>query len=309
MLWPVAQIFIGVYSSQMLCLLVMDINPILLFKFSWLILGGLVVMMGLSAALTIRGAWQYMVYWASLCLNAWEADQGTPPDFKKAYQSMVQNKKMGYGTLTSIYFGLPLITIMPILLFSLLGSLVGPAAMEVLFWAGLLQSLILMVVWLFSLIPLSFIFQIGAFENGIPINPIPVFGLSLKLTLKRFGSVFILQVITFLITNCLIPQPLVWLARFTHLNAPLDWLHMKLIQSMISGKEALSHESPWLGDILLSDPAVIQFIAQTLSDICLASLITMLLLPLGTLIFTILYKDILKCDWSKKTLVGFKGSI
>jgi hypothetical protein len=304
LIWPVAQIFLGVYISLNLCLMVMDIPPPFLAKFSGLILGGLVLMMGFSASLLMRGAWQYMIYWASLCINAWEAEQDAPLDFKGAYQKLLQNKKMAYGILTATYFSLPLITLMPILVVSLLGVMWGQGALDIFLLAGFLLSLFLILIWLFSLIALSFIFQIAAFENGIPINPIPVFAHSLKLTLKRFGSVFLLQILTALITNCLIPQPLVWLARITHLSAPLDGLHQKLIQSMISGNEALWRESPWLADTLFSNPTVLQLFAQVLSDLCLASLITMMLLPLGTLIFTFLYKDILKCDRSKKTRIG-----
>ncbi|WP_373531251.1 hypothetical protein [Vampirovibrio sp.] len=304
LLWPVLQIGLGVYISQTLSLLVITISEPILHDYWWLILGGLLLMVGFGLFLMFRGAWQYAVYWASLCRNAWEADQGLPLDFKNAYQNIVREKKAGYLTLSGTYFSLPLLTFMPVLLFSLLGSMVGPSALEVLFLAGFLQSLLLMAVWLFSLVPLSFVFQIAAFEKGIPINPLPIFRLSLKLTLKRFWSVLSLQMLVFLMTNCLIPQPLIWLARFTHAITPLDWIHQQLIQTLLSGNPSLWREMPWPGGSMLSDPSITQMLVHTLSDLCLSTFITLLLLPLGTFIFTLLYKDILKCDRSKKTWVG-----
>lgn len=302
--WPVTQIFLGFYASQALSLWLMDATQPFALTHSGLIISGVLLIAFLSVCLICRGTWQYLVYWASLCLNVWEAEEENFIDYRTAYNTMLLEKRTGYAVLAGAYFSLPLITLLPVTLLSMLGSLLGPQMLDLLFLVGLLQSFILIAAWLFSLVPLSFVFQIAAFERGIPLNPLPTFTISLKLALKRFWTLFFMQILVFLITNALIPQPLVWLARLTHVSAPLDWLHGWILRETFTGSEEIWQKLPLLGEFLTPDPTLIQIATQILSDLCLSTLITLLLLPLGTFVFTLLYKDILKCDRSKKTFLG-----
>ncbi len=304
---PVAQMVVGVYGSQIINLWLLDQNQALAMRYPWVAIGLTIVVTLLCTGLILRGGWQYMLYWASLCLNAWEAENGQPLDFKKAYQSLSNTKKAPYAILACTYFSLPALALLPFIVLSLLGASLGPNMLELLMIAGVLQSLLLGALWVASLIPLTFTFQIAAFENGLPFNPIHTFLLSSKFVLKQFWKTTCLQITVFLLTNILIPQALVWLFRLLKLSTPLDQLHSWLIQQLVTGMEGeMSFNSlPLWKSLLGEDFSWIRLLSQTLTDLGLSCTLTLLLLPLGTLVFTLLYKDILKCDRSKKTWLGF----
>lgn len=303
LLWPVAQIMLGAYASQILPLFFLTIAAPYTFGFPWLVLGVVLVIAFLSMLLMLRGTWQYLVYWASLSENAWEAEEEQFIDFRMAYEGLLLQKRTAYTVLLCAYFGLPFIAVLPLLVLAPLGALLGQSMLELLLLLGVLQSLSLALIWVFSLILFSFVFQIAAFENGLPVNPGHVFTLSVKLVLKRFWSTVCLQIAVFLTANFLIPQPLVWLARITHISAPLDWLHGWLLRETLRGNESIWQNLPFLGG-LMTDEQLTQLFIHALTDMTLATTITLLLLPFGTFVFTLLYKDILRCDRSKKTLLG-----
>lgn len=270
-----------------------------------LALGGMVLIAALSITLIVRGTWQYLVYWASFCLNAWQAEEGQPIQIREAYQSIIQNKKRPYAILVGTYFALPLVALLPVLIMLVMGIFLGNQMQELLLIVGMLQSLVLSLAWLFSLILFSFVFQVAAFEKGIPASPGPTFMLSSKLALKRFWETLSLQLIVFLTANCLIPQPVVFIANLTRISAPLDWLHLWLIRETIGANaEEIALQSPLLGQMVNPHSQLVQEVAKALSAVAIGSTITLLLLPLGTLVFTLLYKDILRCDRSKNTLLG-----
>jgi hypothetical protein len=307
LIWPIGQMILGVYGSQIINLWLLEQNQALAMRFPWAAIGLIIVVTLLCTGLILRGGWQFMLYWASLCLNAWEAENGQPLDFKKAYLSLAREKKGPYAILACTYFSLPILTFLPVIFLSLLGAFLGPNMLELLMLAGLVQSLLLGGLWVVSLIPLTFIFQIAAFENGLPTNPAHTFLLSCKLVLKQFWRTTSLQITVFLLTNILIPQPLVWLFRLFRLSAPLDQLHGWLIEQLmlgLDGEPAFKNLHLW-ENLLGEGFSWVQFLSQTLTDLGLSCTLTLLLLPVGTLAFTLLYKDILKCDRSKKTWLGY----
>lgn len=303
LLWPVAQILLGIYASQVLPLLFLNIAIPYASGFPWFLIGGVLILALLSMLLMLRGTWQYLIYWASLCENAWEAEEERFIDFRMAYEGLLLQKRTAYTVLLCAYFGLPFIALLPLLVLAPLGGLLGQSMLELLLVLGVLQSMILTVVWFFSLILFSFVFQIAAFENGLPVNPGHVFMLSAKLVLKRFWSTLFLQITVFLTTNLLIPHPLIWLARMTHLSAPLDWLHGWLLRETLRGDESVLQSLPFIGG-LMTDEQLSGVLIHSLTDMTLVSTVTLLLLPFGTFVFTLLYKDILRCDRSKKTFLG-----
>ncbi len=304
LIWPVGQMVLGTYGSQVINLWLLEYNQGLAMQYPSVAIVLAIFISLLFMGLILRGGWQFMLYWSSLCLNAWEAENGQPLDFKKAYQSLSEEKKAPYAILACTYFSLPALTFLPVILLTLLGAFLGPNMLELLLIAGLLQSMFLGAIWIFSLIPLTFIFQIAAFEKGLPSNPTHTFLLSCKLSLKQFWKTTFLQIAIFLLTNILIPQPLVWALRLSKLSAPLDQLHTWLIQQSMIGTEATLNSLPMMGNILGEDFSWVQFLSQSMTDLCLSCTLTLLLLPLGTFVFTLLYKDILKCDRSKKTWLG-----
>ncbi|WP_303673836.1 hypothetical protein [Vampirovibrio chlorellavorus] len=304
---PVTQMVAGAYGSQGINLWLLDQNQVLAMRYPWTAIGLSIVITLLCTGLMLRGGWQYVLAWASLCLNAWEAENGQPLDFKKAYQSLSAAKKAPYAILACTYFSLPALAFLPFIFLALLGVFLGPSMLELLIIAGILQSLLLGALWVASLIPLTFTFQIAAFENGLPANPVHTFLLSSKFVLKQFWKTTCLQITVFLLTNILIPQPLIWLFRLFQLSAPLDQLHRWLIQQLMAGMgtEGDFNSLPLWKSLLGEDFSWVQRLSQTLTDLSLSCTLTLLLLPLGTLVFTLLYKDILKCDRSKKTWLGF----
>lgn len=305
LLWPLGQVWLGIYASQILPLFFMRWMAPHFAYFPVPILGGILLITLLCVALMLRGTWQYLVYWASLCLNAWQVEEGQPINTRAAYLSMVQDKKLPYSVLIGTYFTLPLIVFLPFLVMLTLSLMLGQPLQELLLLVGILQSAVLSLVWLFSLILFSFTFQVAAFENGIPVHPGPTFRLSAKLALKRFWDTLVLQLIVFLITNCLIPQPIVLLASLTRISQPLDWLHLWILQETLGhSAQDLLTTSPLLAALLNPNGALFPELARALTAISIGSVVTMLLLPFGTLVFTLLYKNILRYDRSKKTILG-----
>lgn len=305
LLWPVGQILLGMYASQILTLLFTQWAQPFFATFPVPVLSGVLLIALGSVFLILRGTWQYLVYWASLSINAWEAEEDRPIDFKGAYQSIVQTKKLSYSVLVATYFSLPLLVLIPVFIMSAVGALLGQQMLELLFIVGMLQSFVLSLGWILSLILFSFVFQVAAFEKGIPVNPGPTFMLSAKLVLKRFWETLGLQLIVFLTTNFLIPQPIVLLANLTQLSKPLDWLHHWLIRQLLTGNsQDLVGQPSLIENLLQNNEHLAQLLAQTLTAFTIGGTLTLLLLPFGTIVFTLLYKDILRCDRSKKTLLS-----
>lgn len=307
LLAPVVEIFIGLYAS--LALSQGFINWLtaccqtLIADNLWLAIGSVLLIVLACLSLTVRGTWRYLIYWATLCENAWEADQGEYIDFERAREQFLLHKQTAYSILATTYFSLPIIALIPILLMTALGLFLGENLLQLLMVAGGLQSLILLTCWGFSLILLSFVFQVAAFEKGIPLNPSPTFILSVKLALKRFSTTMCLQAAVFLLTNVLAPLPIIWLGRLTTISTLLDWLHLQLFGEAIRQCQTIMGGVPLLSDVV-QGPGFVTAMVQASTDLTLSFLITLLLLPFGTFAFTLLYKDILKCDRSKKTFLG-----
>ncbi len=308
LLWPILQIYLGIYVSQVLTLALIDwmnacCQPFVSENW-WVPLTAILLVLLASVSLIFRGSWQYLIYWASLCINTWEAMEGQFVDFQTAFNQFIWQKQTAYTMLIFTYFALPLVTLLPAILLGLLGLLIGPQMLELLLLVGIVQSTLLMVCWLISLVGLSFVFQISAFEKGIPIDPRHTFLYSVKLVLKRFGTTVKLQLLVYLLTNLIIPFPLVLVCRLLHLSQPLDALHLWILQKTLSGTPDLWQQIPFVDFLPVPVTQLNSLLAQGLTDMALGILITLLLLPFGTILFTLLYKDILKCDRSKKTILG-----
>jgi hypothetical protein len=300
LLLPIFQITLAFYvcillTNWLVNFLVQN-HPVFVQKHPILVITTLLLIGLIGIFWVIRGGWHYLVYWTALNINACEAIEHKPINFKDAYQTIANQKKQAYKMLVIAYGLLPLLACLPICLTALLGILMGGSPFESLvpfslLFSGLLSGTLL-ILWLVATLFLSFIFQIAAFEP-ISRNPIPNYLRSSQWVLQRFGTTLGIQVILLISTNYLLNLPIVLLFRVLRFSQPLDWIHQWLLQTMLEGSHA-SNSIPMMLQSYLPD------LAKTTTDSVLMLLITALLLPLGTFAFTLLYRDITQSQNTQK---------
>jgi hypothetical protein len=274
-----AEIFLGGYTPGnigfvLLGLLAVMLGPFLLFK---------------------KGLIDYAIYMASLCGNAMDVLNGQVPDFKEAYTAFAKEKLTPYFILLTAYLLVPLLAFLPFIMGSILAGLIQTKGVPALvFGSGLLLSMGAGVISTFALILLSFIFQVAAFEK-LTLNPLPALLQSSRMVLHAPFRTLILQVILMILTGTVLPLPLAGLFRLLGLTFPLDFLHRGFVDSLLSD---IAPESGW-GDYIPYYDWIYGFllghaqaISASLSNTLVMSMITSLLLPLGTFAFTLLYRDV-----------------
>ncbi len=303
LVFPLLKILLGVYSCLILAywfinLITLHYRPAI-NQNPWLLLPVLLGLLVISCGTMFwffKGFWEYLVYMASLNINATEISEGKPIRIREAYLQVGKQKAVSYKLLLVAYCLTPLPVALPLVCMVLLSfCLQNPALNLILFILGLLLSVAVGIVWLALLFFLSLIFQIVAFEPVSTTNPLPVFLKSSRLVWRRLPATIALQTILLVATCYVLPIPFVWLSRLLFITAPLDWFHSWLIQLILSGAapqpggvDILPYYNQLLGELAKH----LTEITHMLSDSLLAGIITGLLLPLGTITFTLLYRDI-----------------
>ncbi len=281
---PVLQILAGIYGALALNFwythVMLENYGTLIGEHIWQWLGGLAVILTAALLLFKKGFLETTLLVASLNRNVLEVLQGKPPDFKTAYHNFAKTRWRAYTLLLSAYMLLLVPVILPLVLALPLAASAGDFASVVLFM-GLLGTLVLGCLWLVSCVLLTFIFQIAAFEP-LPLNPWPTFMQSARLVWRAPFRTLFLQVILLVLTSYILPWPVIMLLRLAHATVPLDMWHTWMLTTFMDNATL----DVSMLDLLESNlPAV----AALFTDSLVGMVVTMLLLPLGTFAFTLLY--------------------
>jgi hypothetical protein len=304
LLLPVGKVLLGFYGSLAGSLFISQwaTQPerLLFFQqYSVLFIALLLVILLLGLGLCFQGFWEYLIYSVSLCRNVREVSEthseNRPPDFKTAYLEIDRHRKALLARWAGIVLVLlPLFPLLPAVGLPLLTALIpqlpiGVMALSVL--AGLLLGGLLGLVWLVMQILLTYGLQALALTEA-PSNVMTLAQDSMRLTRQRPWLTLGLQVVLFLCTNYLFTVPLVALLRFARLLAPLDDLHGWLSGILLAdGMEQMTHldlgalGAPLLAQLESLRPSLV----SGLTDAAVGGSITLLLLPLGTMAFTLVY--------------------
>lgn len=299
LLMPVGLIVVGLYSSLALSLWMEQwlAQPAMIaFTQENKVLAILAILLPclLGLSLFLRGGWQYMVYWASLCRNVRELCENRPMDIKTAYEAIAIHRRPVYVRWLSLLCMLPLIPLGSLLGLPFLGSLMSPVtpmAGWLLMLAGIFLGGVLGLGWLVAQWLLSYGFQAIALEAVEP-TLWPLCRQSARLTLQRPWLTIGLQAVLFLLSNYILTIPAAFLLRFTRILTPLDDLNGWLIHTIVGNFADVLSPGAMSGlmDQLLVQMQVNQVsLAQGATDSIISMVTSLLLLPLGTIAFTLVY--------------------
>jgi len=245
--------------------------------------------------LFINGCWQYVVHWASLCRNVREVLENRPPKFKAAYDVIAQQKKPLFVQWVSLLFVLlPLLPFAPLLLLPLLAGPILQLPNGFIFLAilaGLLLGGVLGLAWLAAQVLLTYGFQILALEET-PGSISKIFKESVRLTLRRPWLTLGLQLSLFVATNYVLTVPINTLLRFSRLSQPLDQLHGWFAGSLgVSWQDTIQQMqlSGLAAQVMTQLKSEQLTLIQGFTDAIVGVVIPLLLLPLGTMAFTLVY--------------------
>ena len=140
---------------------------------------------------------------------------------------------------------------------------------------------------------LSLSFQVFAYENSL--SPIQALERSFHLVLNNFWRTLFLGVMVFMISNILLPQAVIWLTDIfmlkSYLAAPFEML-LKSNFTQIQFYLGMFNGIP-LFDASSYDKSLIE-LSKMLSSITIMTIVSLILLPLGTACYALLYLDIKK---------------
>lgn len=260
-------------------------DPLFMANQTWLALAIVGAICAVTLTCFCRGFWQYMVYWASLNINASEVIEGRKPDFEAAYQT-VAAKARPYSILLITYCLLPLTAIIPVIACNLIGARLALHTQVLLSLAGLLLGGGIGLLWLVGMIFLSLMFQVVAFEP-LPDNPIPTFLRSARLVWPRFWQATGLQVILYMVTGYVVPWPIWGVIWLLHIAEPLNMLHRWMTEKYLEWAVMPPEMALLAGWIQQDIPG---FAVQVTGMVVMMAIVS-LLLPMGTFAFTLLYRE------------------
>lgn len=252
----------------------------------------------------LQGSWKYLIYCASLNINAVEVSQGKPPDFRRAYHEIAVSRSVRFQRLMTVYCALPLL--FPFMLFIPYGAIhtlivssgIAPQVQSLL----VLLFGILGFVWIilfgilgFALMMLSsFILQIVAIEPTASVYS--VFKRSARLVLNQFWSVTGLQLLLGLMNSYFLPAPVIFVLRKLQLLSFADrthqWLIQKALEVYTGPIKGFLADNVWFTVVQDYLPNT----ASSATDMVIAYFIAALLLPLGTFAFTLFYLNGIKSE-------------
>lgn len=292
LLVPVLQIYLGGYACILFSFQLIDRmtaqDPLFVSRHPVLAFGSVGLVCLVTMGLFCRGFWQYMLYWASLNLNAVEAIEGRPVDFTAA-RNAVGAKANAYAVLLVSYCLVPVLAAVPFWICNALGARADLNVQMLLAVLGLILSAGAGLLVFIGLLFLSFIFQVAAFES-VTANPLPVFRRSARLVWAMFWPVTGLQVILYIVTNYAVPFPLWWLVRLLHADAPLNGLNRWLVERYLDWA-VLPPQWAMMAETVTRD---IPGFAQGMTAMLLMTAVVSLLLPLGTFAFTLAYRQAIR---------------
>ncbi len=292
LLAPVALIYLGGYACLYFNFQVIDQmvarDPMFVNRHPVMAFGSVGLICLVTMGLFCRGFWHYMVYWASLNLNAAEAIENRPVDFKAAF-NRVGARANAYALLLVAYCLLPLVAVVPFWLFQTLGARMDLSMQVVMTVAGLGLSAVAGLLTLVGLIFLSLIFQVAAFEPIGP-NPLAIFRRSARLVWPVFWQATALQVMLYLVTNYAVPLPLWGLVRLLHADSPLNATNQWLVARYLDW----APPPPQMAMLTETITRDIPGLAADITGMLLMTVVVSLLLPLGTFAFTLLYREALR---------------
>jgi hypothetical protein len=299
LLFPVSKIVLGLYGAIVLSQLFtqwMTQPAQASFTTDHLILV-IIVLLGICGVcffFFFQGAWQYLVYWVSLCRNVPEVLAGQTPDFKAAYAVVEGSKKAVYIQWLALLCLLPLAPIVTLAGLPAMGLLMAHAPASVflvLLLLGVLVGGLLGLVWLVVQVLLSYVFQVLALEETLQ-GIEPVLWRSVTLTRQRPWLTLGLQVVLLILTAYILPILGSLLLRFARVASPLDDLHAWLFGTLL-GNIADSIHQAGLWGVAGQGVSLLQAhyvaMAQGTTDAVVSAILSLFLLPLGTIAFTLVY--------------------
>jgi hypothetical protein len=164
------------------------------------------------------------------------------------------------------------------------------------FLVGLGIPVLLLLVWSVLTIPMSLVFQVMVFQPTAGNNPVPILLESGRLVIQRLWTTLGLQLILFLATNYVLTMPVAFLGRLFHLVAPLDALHQWVLGLVLHNLTTQPDSHLALQQWTSALPGLVPELARGWTDSTVMLIMTALLLPLGTFVFTLLYRDITQWD-------------
>lgn len=298
LVWPTLQIMLGAYGCLALSYVFINAaattyRAIFVEQYLWLTFVILALIFVLTMGPFFRGFWQYLIYMASLNLNVAEALENRPIDCKAAYQAITSEKEKPYFAMLLAYFVAFVAGSVP---FMLIAPLVAIAKVMGAFpeWLGNIAYLLLLLPALAVWILLTFTFQIVAFKP-VSKNPLHILKRSVTLVWTRPIATTGFQILLLALTSTLIPLPIAWFLRLTRLSTPLDWFHTWMLRLVLEGTAPANDAwstIPNYMELYGQIEGQIGDIAKYLTESCIVSLVMGLLLPLGTIAFSLLYRDL-----------------
>ena len=254
----------------------------------WQVFGPVAAITIGTMMLFVWGFWRYLLYYASLNINAAEAIEGRPMNFRDAYRA-VAKQSWAYSILLITYGVLMLATMLPYIASLLAGAATEDAnARIILLLSGVATSALLWLVAFVVMIFLTLVFQITAFEK-LPVNPLITFRRSAAMVSKRLGTTVGLQVILMIVTG-VAPIPVLGVLELIGLTRPLDALNQWIINYLVgSPPTTLTPEQLQVMSIINQHQ---EALAQAISQMVLSTILIALMLPLGTFAFTLLYREV-----------------
>ena len=301
----VAQLILGLYTALVLSLwfetwMASPAQINYAMTHPSLVVIGILAICGGGLFFFFRGSWQYLMHWVSLCRNVQEVVDGDTPDFKATYTEWVGPQagkdKVLMAEWLALWCCLPALPLVPLLGLPLLGGLLSatPAIAVILMLLGILLGGILGVVWLGIQFLLTYGFQVVALE-GHGQKLLPLLWRSGRLTARHPWMALAFQGLLLIFTNFILITPLVALLRFARLLAPLDALHQWLV-GVVAGNatEVMQNAGvlQQLEPLLKALNVNLLTVGHSVTDSVVGLIITLLLLPLGTMVFTLSYLEI-----------------
>ena len=247
------------------------------------------------------GFWQYIVYFASLNINCAELVQEKTPDFKAAYKA-IEAKTWPYVLILKL-----LILVQIAWFFVFFGSFAlalyvkTPPINVIICLTGMGVSMVLALAGVILSVYFSMSFQVLAFEE-VPLNPITTAQKSFSYIWKNFWRTVLLLLIMLALTAFIAPTLFTVIARPLYLLYPVDVFHQWFVGMVIEGMQPSLDFSvdvplgPFSKTIHLGRffTEQVPSLAAMCSDSLVGLLITALMLPWGTMAYTLLYGD-LRC--------------
>ncbi len=256
--------------------------------------------------LFFRGSWQYLVHWVSLCRNVQEFVDGETPDFRAAYADWFgpdagQNKVLLAEWLV-LWCCLPALPLLPLVGLPLLGALlaVPPGVSIALMIVGFLAGGLFGLVWLGLQFLLTYGFQVVALE-GQGESLWPLLWRSGRLAVRHPWLTLLFQVVLFVSTNFVLVVPVVKLLRVIRVLAPLDAVHQWLAGVLAGNASELLQNAGVLQQVTTPLKLLhvdLLTVGPSITDSVVGLTITLLLLPLGTLVFTLTYLEMCRAEQS-----------